>query len=220
MCPPPRGHRPAATSHRRGLRPGLWRDLRRAARRRPGRRRGLLLLPHEGRGRLRRRRHGCHRRRSAPPPTCGGCAHYGMEQEYHSLEEGYNSRLDEVQAALLRLRLPLLAEAVAARRAVAAAATLRACGRRRPRASSGRARGAITSITSTRSAPPGGKRSGSTCSRGESRPGSTIRSRCTSCRPTPSRLPRGRPAGDRAARAEHPLAPDLPGDAGGARAPG
>lgn len=44
---------------------------------------------------------------------------YGMEQEYDSLEEGYNSRLDEMQAALLNLRLPLLDAAVAARRDIA-----------------------------------------------------------------------------------------------------
>lgn len=44
---------------------------------------------------------------------------YGMEQEYISLEEGYNSRLDEIQAAMLNLRLPLLESAVAARRAIA-----------------------------------------------------------------------------------------------------
>ena len=31
---------------------------------------------------------------------------YGMEQEYVSLEEGYNSRLDEMQAALLNLGSP------------------------------------------------------------------------------------------------------------------
>ncbi|HEY5999060.1 MAG TPA: DegT/DnrJ/EryC1/StrS family aminotransferase [bacterium] len=44
---------------------------------------------------------------------------YGMEREYAALEEGYNSRLDEVQAALLSVRLALLDEAVAGRRAIA-----------------------------------------------------------------------------------------------------
>jgi dTDP-3-amino-2,3,6-trideoxy-4-keto-D-glucose/dTDP-3-amino-3,4,6-trideoxy-alpha-D-glucose/dTDP-2,6-dideoxy-D-kanosamine transaminase len=44
---------------------------------------------------------------------------YGMEQEYVSLEEGYNSRLDEMQAALLILRLSRIEEAVAARRVIA-----------------------------------------------------------------------------------------------------
>jgi dTDP-3-amino-2,3,6-trideoxy-4-keto-D-glucose/dTDP-3-amino-3,4,6-trideoxy-alpha-D-glucose/dTDP-2,6-dideoxy-D-kanosamine transaminase len=44
---------------------------------------------------------------------------YGMDQEYVAEEEGYNSRLDELQAALLSLRLAHLDEAVAARRSVA-----------------------------------------------------------------------------------------------------
>lgn len=33
---------------------------------------------------------------------------YGSEKKYHNLYQGVNSRLDEVQAALLRVRLPLL----------------------------------------------------------------------------------------------------------------
>lgn len=44
---------------------------------------------------------------------------YGMEHEYDSHEEGYNSRLDEVQAALLNLQLPLLESAVSARQSLA-----------------------------------------------------------------------------------------------------
>jgi dTDP-4-amino-4,6-dideoxygalactose transaminase len=44
---------------------------------------------------------------------------YGMDREYYAEEEGYNSRLDEVQAALLNLRLGELDEAVARRRRIA-----------------------------------------------------------------------------------------------------
>ncbi|SNB44904.1 DegT/DnrJ/EryC1/StrS aminotransferase family protein [Geobacter sp. DSM 9736] len=45
---------------------------------------------------------------------------YGMEGAYCSEEEGYNSRLDELQAALLDFRLGLLEEEVGRRRAIAA----------------------------------------------------------------------------------------------------
>ena len=45
---------------------------------------------------------------------------YGMEQGYYSEEEGYNSRLDEVQAALLDLRLQRVEEEVRRRREIAA----------------------------------------------------------------------------------------------------
>ncbi len=44
---------------------------------------------------------------------------YGMDREYYAEEEGYNSRLDEIQAALLNLRLAELDEAVARRRRIA-----------------------------------------------------------------------------------------------------
>jgi dTDP-4-amino-4,6-dideoxygalactose transaminase len=45
---------------------------------------------------------------------------YGSEKKYHNLYQGVNSRLDEVQAALLRVRLPVIAEENAARGKVAA----------------------------------------------------------------------------------------------------
>ncbi|GAB7025667.1 DegT/DnrJ/EryC1/StrS family aminotransferase [Geotalea toluenoxydans] len=45
---------------------------------------------------------------------------YGMEGGYYSEEEGYNSRLDEVQAAILRLQLPELDEEVRGRAKLAA----------------------------------------------------------------------------------------------------
>ena len=44
---------------------------------------------------------------------------YGMEGAYYAEEEGYNSRLDEVQAALLLQRLPAVDAAVAHRRIIA-----------------------------------------------------------------------------------------------------
>lgn len=44
---------------------------------------------------------------------------YGMEKEYYSEEEGYNSRLDEVQAAILNYKLKTLDESVLKRRKIA-----------------------------------------------------------------------------------------------------
>jgi dTDP-4-amino-4,6-dideoxygalactose transaminase len=44
-----------------------------------------------------------------------------MEKNYYSEEEGYNSRLDEVQAAILDLRLPTLQEETGKRRMIAQA---------------------------------------------------------------------------------------------------
>jgi len=44
---------------------------------------------------------------------------YGMEGEYYSEEEGYNSRIDELHAALLDYRLQWLEEEVASRRTIA-----------------------------------------------------------------------------------------------------
>ncbi len=46
---------------------------------------------------------------------------YGWRERYHSAEHGWNSRLDELQAALLRVRLRHLDEDNARRRAIAAA---------------------------------------------------------------------------------------------------
>lgn len=48
---------------------------------------------------------------------------YGMEGGYYAEEEGYNSRLDELQAALLDYQLPLLAADVERRTEIAAAYT-------------------------------------------------------------------------------------------------
>jgi len=44
---------------------------------------------------------------------------YGMEGAYYAEEEGYNSRLDEVQAAILNLKLPGLDAAVTRRQKIA-----------------------------------------------------------------------------------------------------
>lgn len=44
---------------------------------------------------------------------------YGMERNYYSVEEGFNSRLDEVQAAILDLKLKTLDAQIARRREIA-----------------------------------------------------------------------------------------------------
>jgi dTDP-4-amino-4,6-dideoxygalactose transaminase len=44
---------------------------------------------------------------------------YGMESTYYAEEEGYNSRLDEVQAAILNLKLPGLDASIALRQRIA-----------------------------------------------------------------------------------------------------
>lgn len=44
---------------------------------------------------------------------------YGMESVYYAEEEGYNSRLDEVQAAILNVKLPGLDAAIARRQRIA-----------------------------------------------------------------------------------------------------
>lgn len=51
---------------------------------------------------------------------CRSLRFYGMEGVYYSERLGYNSRLDEVQAAILRLKLPLIPAWVERRRAIAA----------------------------------------------------------------------------------------------------
>ncbi|MDR2596559.1 MAG: DegT/DnrJ/EryC1/StrS family aminotransferase [Treponema sp.] len=45
---------------------------------------------------------------------------YGAEKTYYAIEHGYNSRLDEVQAAILLTKLPYLDQYVARRREIAA----------------------------------------------------------------------------------------------------
>ena len=73
----------------------------------------------------------------------------GQTDRYHHLEPGVNSRLDEMQAAVLRARLPLLPAWTARRRALAAALPRGAC-RRAGRRAAGTATRA-TCITCFRS---------------------------------------------------------------------
>ena len=44
---------------------------------------------------------------------------YGAEQTYYAIEHGYNSRLDEVQAAILRTKLQRIEQYIARRREIA-----------------------------------------------------------------------------------------------------
>ncbi len=46
-------------------------------------------------------------------------AKYGSEERYHNIYRGYNNRMDEIQAAFLRVKLPYLDEENEKRRAVA-----------------------------------------------------------------------------------------------------
>ena len=102
----------AAQAH--GARP------RRPARRHARRRRGVQLLPDEEPRRARRRR-----ARSSPttrpsPPPRGSCARTASASGYESVRRGWNSRLDELQAAVLLVELPRLDEWNERRRALAA----------------------------------------------------------------------------------------------------
>lgn len=45
---------------------------------------------------------------------------YGAEQTYYAIEHGYNSRLDEIQAAILLTKLPRIEQYIARRREIAA----------------------------------------------------------------------------------------------------
>ena len=49
----------------------------------------------------------------------GALRNYGSHQKYHNLYKGFNSRLDELQAAVLRVKLPYLDEENEARRKIA-----------------------------------------------------------------------------------------------------
>ena len=61
----------------------------------------FLVLSDQGARRLWRRRHGDEQRRGGHPPGAQSLRFYGMETDYYSERHGYNSRLDEVQAAIL-----------------------------------------------------------------------------------------------------------------------
>ena len=92
--------------HRRRLLPGPPGDGRRPARRHDRRRRRLQLLSDEEPRSARRRRRRRHQRRARSPTASGGCRNGGQTDRYHHQEPGINSRLDEMQAAILRARLP------------------------------------------------------------------------------------------------------------------
>lgn len=53
--------------------------------------------------------------------TIRALANYGSDKRYHNLYVGYNCRIDEIQAAMLRVKLPHLDEEIAHRQAVASA---------------------------------------------------------------------------------------------------
>lgn len=46
-------------------------------------------------------------------------ANYGSDKRYHNIYKGYNSRLDEMQAAILNVKLPFLAEDIHQRQKIA-----------------------------------------------------------------------------------------------------
>ncbi len=51
--------------------------------------------------------------------VCSALRNYGSEKKYHNKYRGYNSRLDEIQAAVLRVKLKFLDNEIEQRRAVA-----------------------------------------------------------------------------------------------------
>ena len=68
----------------------------------------LQLLPDEESRRARRRRRGHHQRRARWPQRIRRLRNGGQTDRYHHRGVGVNSRLDEMQAAILRARLPRL----------------------------------------------------------------------------------------------------------------
>ena len=112
---PGRGH---GTDHgdRRGTPARGHRGLRAVARRRVPRtenridrpRRVFQFLPDEEPGRVRGRGDGRHVRSGRSPSRARAIRTYGWERRDMSVRQGINSRLDELQAALLREKLPFL----------------------------------------------------------------------------------------------------------------
>ena len=104
---------------RRGLLPGAPGDVRRPAGRQLRRRGGLQLLSDQEPRRARRRRRADDQRRRRSRRGRKRLRNGGQTDRYHHDEFGVNSRLDEMQAAILRARLPLLPGWTARRRALA-----------------------------------------------------------------------------------------------------
>ena len=108
---------------------------------RVGRRRAFSFYPTKNLGALGDGGAVDHQRCGARRSRSGGCATAARPNAVHHVEAGVNSRLDELQAAVLRARLPLLAGVDrpaprAGRRAIASTlpASLRTIRRARPRA--------------------------------------------------------------------------------------
>ena len=140
---------------------------------------------------------------------------YGWRQHYISDEVGVNSRLDELQAAILRVKLPHLDAQNARRRAIAAGYDAALAGGRFAAPARRPAVGAR--VPPVRGACAGPRRgAGGNCVRRASAPASIIRCRCICSRPIAAawRLVRGVPR-DRARRREVlslPMYPELTGD--------
>ena len=77
----------------------------------------------------------------------------GQTDRYHHAEVGVNSRLDELQAAILRARLPLLKGRTERRRQIASAVPLAAGGHQRARAAANGPRARVSSLPSPFYAP-------------------------------------------------------------------
>ena len=124
----PRAGRPPRPTGLGGRRAGPRRDVGRRPRGGARRRGGVQLLPDQEPRRTRRRgrRHDRRRRARRPRPLL---RNYGSRRKYYNEVVGTNSRLDELQAALLRVRLRHL-EADTERRRGARGAVRRRAGRR------------------------------------------------------------------------------------------
>ena len=80
---------------------------------------GVQFLSRKEPGRLRRSRRGHHQRRRIWPRRCACCAITGRAEKYYHDIEGYNGRLDAIQAGILHVKLKHLEEWNEKRRALA-----------------------------------------------------------------------------------------------------